>query len=576
VALVVYHRDGARMVALGAGPGIVVGRLPPSDVVIADASLSRQHARFALEGEQVVVEDLASTNGTTLAGEPIERALLQAGDEVVLGGALSVVVHVLEPGAATPSGLDAHERFRAALDQELVRARFFGRKLALCMVRPLGSEMHVRHWLAPLQGPLRPIDRAALYGPATVELVLPEADSDEAVRMCETALERARSVASLGCGIAIYPDAAATLEELVAEARQAMQRASSAQPVQLAPTGRRILGPGDRVTAKPVGDPIQRSASMRGVFRTATRLARGVIPVLIQGETGTGKEVVARFLHDHGPRRERPMVCLNCASIPAQLVESTLFGHERGSFTGATQLQRGIFETADGGTVFLDEVGELSSQAQAAFLRVLETKRLVRIGSTREINLDVRVLAASHRDLGELVSEGRFREDLFYRLNAMTLKIPPLRERPEDIRPLCERFLEEAIRDSGGAITGIDLEAVALLEAYTWPGNARELRNAIERAVLIAQGPQVTLDDLPEAVREARPAVVAQESRDESWRDDEQIDFRTRIERYEMAIIERALRETRGNQTEAARRLQMPLRTLVHKLRVYRMRRPND
>ncbi len=212
---------------------------------------------------------------------------------------------------------------------------------------------------------------------------------------------------------------------------------------------------------------------MRAVAELVPRLARSAIPVLLLGETGAGKEVIARLLHESGPRRPRPLVAVNCGAIPGQLIEAALFGHEKGSFTGALQQQKGIFEAADGGTVLLDEVGELPPAAQAALLRVLETKRVVRLGSTREIEVGVRLIAATHRDLEAMCRAGSFRLDLYYRVSPMVIHVPPLRERREDIAPLAERFLQLAAAAEGGPPRTLDPEALALLAAHPWPGNVR-------------------------------------------------------------------------------------------------------
>jgi DNA-binding NtrC family response regulator len=273
------------------------------------------------------------------------------------------------------------------------------------------------------------------------------------------------------------------------------------------------------------------------------------------------------------------MVCVNCGAIPPQLIESTLFGHERGAFTGATQQQRGVFEAADGGTLFLDEVGELPPAAQAALLRVLETRRVVRVGSSREIEVDVRVVAATHRDLEAMCASGGFRLDLLYRLNAMTLTIPPLCARPEEIEPLALRFLHQANATNGLALRGVEPAALALLQRYAWPGNVRELRNAIERAAILAEGERVAEQDLPERVRGARAAApgidhdATGEGEEPTPSPATGADLRARLSSYEAKLIVEALRDTKWNQTEAAHALGMPLRTLVHKIKALGIRK---
>jgi transcriptional regulator with PAS, ATPase and Fis domain len=307
---------------------------------------------------------------------------------------------------------------------------------------------------------------------------------------------------------------------------------------------------------------------MKQLMTTVKRVAQSTIAVLIHGETGTGKEVIARAIHDSGPRRKQPLRCINCAAIPQTLIESVLFGHVQGAYTGADKNARGIFEQADGGTVLLDEIGELAASAQAALLRVLETKKVMRVGGDREIDVDVRVIAATHRDLDAMVEAGRFRQDLLYRLNTMIVRIPPLRERVDEIRPLAERFLKDS--REGTPVREIDPEALAALEAYSWPGNVRELRNAIERAVVLAEGKAIKLVDLTDRIRGGVRAPV------EGGVPDAPGDYRQHVRNYETELILKALHKANGNQTEAARALNLPLRTLVHKIQTYNIKKKFD
>ena len=311
---------------------------------------------------------------------------------------------------------------------------------------------------------------------------------------------------------------------------------------------------------------VHESEAIRALMRTAEKVANRDMPVLLQGETGTGKEVLARFLHQHGRRASHPLVCVNCGSIPAQLVESTLFGHERGAFTDAVDEKQGVFQAANGGTLLLDELGELPLAAQAALLRVLETRRLTRVGGTQEIPVDVRIIGASHLDIERMVAVGRFRQDLLYRLNAIVLEIPPLRARRADIAPLALHFLREAC---GANEVPMSFEPAALscIERYDWPGNIRELRNVIERAVALADDDRITLANLPESLGAKTTSGIHPVTREGPT------DFRSLVERYETSVIQEAIAACDGNQTQAARRLGMPLRTLVYKLRAHRSRR---
>ena len=574
-SLLVYHRDGAELVPLSSGAGLVLGREAPSDVAIRDRSLSRRHARFIYADGAVWIEDLGSTNGTRINGEPLEGPprRLAPGDDVRLGS-VTVSIHLraergVAPGvsgSAAPSGLEGHEVFRSRLEEEVRRARYFGRRLALVMLRAT-DHGHAARWAPRIARALRPVDRVALYAAGAVEVLMPEAAASDASALARALIEgRAPGEPALVAGVAVYPEASSSGEGLIEAARTAVERASAREPVVRAEDrGAHPCATGAAAEAGVVDAP-----GLTRLLAEVDRIAGASISVLITGETGSGKEIVARRIHARSGRGARPLVAVNCGAIPAQLVESTLFGHERGAFTGAVERAQGVFEAAEGGTVFLDEVGELPAAAQAALLRVLETRRVVRVGSSRELVVDVRVVTATHRDLEAMSREGKFRLDLYYRLNAITLSVPPLRERPEDIAPLVSRFVLQANRANGRAVQGVDATALALLRGYQWPGNVRELRNAIERAVVIALDELITPEDLPNRVRArlAAPSPVVAPS-DGSLRE--------RLHRFEAALIQEALRAAGGDRNLAADRLDLPLRTLNHKIRNLHLKRgPED
>ncbi|KYF82697.1 Fis family transcriptional regulator [Sorangium cellulosum] len=612
VLLLVYHHDGVEMAPMSPGVGVVVGREPPADVVIRDRSISRRHARFTLVGGEVVVEDLNSRNGTRISGQRVESGVVKAGDEVLLGGIVASV-HVLAGGELPPFGLEGSDALRVALQAEIVRSRFFGRKFALVVVRSLGEQAgHLRHWGLRVREALRPVDRVAFYSPDTLEILLPEVTPELAEELAKAIVTRREGEPTLVSGVAVFPDAATTIDKLIEVSHEASRSATPAEPVRLAaPEGALLFVAPKAEGGRPPeeeGAPdapespweadghvlATKSPLMRALVEVALRAARSSIPVLLRGETGTGKEVLARFIHDRSPRRGEPLICVNCGAIPALLIESTLFGHERGAFTGASQQQKGVFEAAAGGTVLLDEIGELPPAAQAALLRVLETKRVTRVGATKEIEVDVRVIAATHRDLDAMCEAGTFRLDLLYRLNAMTLNIPPLRARRDDIPALAAGFLRQANAEDPSRVQSIATEALALLKSYSWPGNVRELRNAIERAVVIAEGEAIMARDLPERVRVAvtspssppagtrasdpgMAAVVSQRASELSGgasgpgssASPMSGGLKTRLEQIEADLLLQALRASDWNQTEAARRLELPLRTLQHKIKVY-------
>jgi transcriptional regulator with PAS, ATPase and Fis domain len=307
------------------------------------------------------------------------------------------------------------------------------------------------------------------------------------------------------------------------------------------------------------------------------RIAAGTINVLVLGETGVGKEVVAHALHALSPRAGGPIVCLNCCELSENLFESEVFGHERGAFTGALRAKNGLLEGAQGGTVFLDEIGEMSLPLQAKFLRVLEQKMVTRVGGLRPRPIDVRIVAATNRDLQAETVAGRFRRDLYFRLNGVSIVVPPLRDRREEIEPLARRFVTRFAEDAGRSPPSISEGVLALLRAYHWPGNVRELRNVAERAVMLCDGDVIELDHLPvdrmtaepeggAGVTSPAPQPVAFDSADA---------LRTaHLLAGERARIVEALRSCHGNQTRAAEVLGMSRRTLVSRLTEYDLPRP--
>jgi DNA-binding NtrC family response regulator len=303
------------------------------------------------------------------------------------------------------------------------------------------------------------------------------------------------------------------------------------------------------------------SEVMRSVYRTIERVAESRSTVLITGESGTGKELVARAIHDLGPRRDERYVVVNCAAIPDTLMESELFGHERGAYTGATERRIGKFEAASGGTIFLDEIGELAAPVQAKLLRALQDRTIERLGSTQPIPVDVRVLAATNRDLEREVAAGRFRADLYYRIHVVPIVLPPLRDRREDVKLLAEAFVERIRGESRRGPQRLSPAAITALERYAWPGNVRELENAIERAMTLGSGDAIDVGDLPDEIQSA--------SRSESLHDAVRaghLDFDGAVARLEVELIREALARTDGNQTRAADLLGITRRLLKLKM----------
>jgi two-component system response regulator AtoC len=307
---------------------------------------------------------------------------------------------------------------------------------------------------------------------------------------------------------------------------------------------------------------IGRSPRMAEVLRMVAKIADYKTTVLISGESGTGKELVARALHDLGARRHGPFVALNCGAIPEALLESELFGHRRGAFTDAIRDKKGLFEEASGGTLFLDELGELPLGLQVKLLRVLQEEELRRLGDTQNIKVDVRVVAATVRDLAQEVEAGNFREDLFYRLNVLPLTLPPLRDRPEDIPALALHFLQRNNQRFGLRITGIATPAMRRLVSYAWPGNVRELENTVEHAMVLSESSELLLENLPEKVRSARPET-------RSLVPPGELSIKKTTRALEEELIRRALQQTGGNRTSAARILEISHRALLYKIKEY-------
>ena len=558
-SLLIYHRNGSCMVELHEGVPVVIGRARPSDVSVRDTSLSRQHARFLLTRAELWVEDLGSTNGTRVNGRRVQRTRVSKTDEVRLGSAI-VAYHALPstaPEAELLQGMDGHDLFVGKLEQEVIRGRTFGRPLALLMVQAARrKDGHVSRWGPEVQARLRPVDLVGMHDAWTVLIALVESGSAEATAMARQIVDdRGRTAPALRCGVTLL-GRGSTTDRLIASARSALRRTSQRQRFALAEG----LEPDGADVAE--GDPVVLSARMREIYRQAVRVADSPIPVLIYGETGTGKEILARTIHEQSKRRRRPLRFVNCGAIPEQLVESVLFGHERGAFTGADQRRPGVFEEADGGTVMLDEVGELSPGAQAALLRVLETRCISRVGSSKEIDVDVRIIAATRRNLEQMCREKQFRLDLFYRLESMVFQLPALCERREEILPLARRFAKAAARANSCKVPRLDSEAERALMTHVWPGNVRELRNVIERAVVIAEDGVITRDDLTERVRGGPSLDAVREPEG-----DADLSIRERLQRYEARLLLDALEANDWNQTRTAEVLEMPLRTLVHKIK---------
>jgi DNA-binding NtrC family response regulator len=301
---------------------------------------------------------------------------------------------------------------------------------------------------------------------------------------------------------------------------------------------------------------IGKSARMSQAVEAARKAASARATVLLLGESGTGKELFARAIHNWGERKEGPFVAINCVGLSKELLESELFGHEKGAFTGAHQMKKGKMELVHGGTVFLDEVGDISSDVQAKLLRFLQEREFERVGGTKLIRVDVRIVAATNRDIPTYVRDGRFREDLYHRLNVIPITLPPLRERKEDISELCHFFLGRFSLEAKKQFTGITADALDRLTSYNWPGNVRELANVIEHAVVLGQGLEITDADLPPTIRGHEPGVTP-----------DRFSYRDAVDDFRRALVVKALARTRGNRIAAAKTLGLHEKSLIRLIR---------
>ncbi|MCG8418232.1 MAG: sigma 54-interacting transcriptional regulator [Proteobacteria bacterium] len=562
--LIVYHGAdsdaGTRMVEIPDGAEVTFGRSRSSTVHIDSERVSRNHARLVREGDRFTVEDLGSRNGTRVNGDKIEQSTrVSSGDEISIGSIMAVVsiTSSMVRHRSIGSTTYLEERLAAEVDRGLQ----FQRRCALMMLRLHGSVAACDEALDQIVAMLRPMDVVAEYGPDDVALILPEATQ-------QTARETARALVGVArqngvrvyVGVALFPEHGTKPGVLLSGARAALRSAGQQdEPVALPPSEQE-----PRTSEFVVADP-----QMERVFALARKVADHPITVLINGETGVGKEVVAETIHRSSQRSDKPFVRLNCASIPETLLESELFGHEKGAFTGADRRKLGYFEAAGGGTIFLDEIGEIKGAVQSKLLRVLEAHKISRVGGTRSIDVDVRVVCATNRDLEAEVARGVFREDLFFRISAFTIVVPPLRDRPAEVSLLAQHFLRHAAREAGVAEPSLSEAADRAVCAYRWPGNVRELRNAMERAIVLHTGATVEIDDLPDRVRDtARADVVGPGGTGLRG------DMRDQIADVERATIVGALDACGGNQTRAAKQLGLSRRALIYKMEKYGLKPP--
>ncbi len=568
--LVVLTAGGVREFDLSEGTPKTVGSATASDIFLDDPSVSLQHAWLSQDGGGITVCDLGSEHGTFVRGArspantPVEVHLE---DEIRFGTAAGQM-RTASVSRLCAAQVLSPDRFDARVVEEAQRSFRYGRKFGVLAVEATDRSKGVAESLrAAVLRTLRANDAITVRAPGRLDLLVVECTKEGAVAAARRIHSSLVACAiSTRMGVAVYPGDATTPESLLVVAQLTMcsTRSSEGTGVETAHEAARMLriGTHEVVLAEPL---------MVRLFHFVERTAAGAMPVLITGETGTGKEIIAEAVHALGPRAARPMVRLNCAALPENLLESELFGHERGAFTGATASNPGLLEEARDGTLLLDEIGDMPLPLQAKLLRVLEDRRVRRVGATRDHLVDVRIIASTHRDLVHAVAEGHFRSDLYYRLTRVVLEVPPLRQRKREIPLLAARFAAEAAGETWGGSITVAADAMAALLAYPWPGNVRELKNVMSRAVMSCDSGELERRHLPSTViGEVAPLAGTTEPSSEPAGDPAEpgtwLPLEDAVRAFERGRILEALHAAQGNQTRAAQLLGVPRRTLAYKL----------
>ena len=542
-----------------------IGRAPGSTIRLDEAGVAWEHCVIRCSAGRWRVTDRRSGTGTYVNGLRVSEHWLEPGDQIAIGGTLLLY----REEAAAPVDAPQHTLLRACSLLFLFRAIATSENadlrgaLEAQLVELMGDLVPCRGG-AVLMGRDAAEIRAAASTPA-LQALAEQACRDGAVadpnsgevavplylRGALAGLIAARFPAEESTRLQEYCDvlaAIATLGSIALETVREVESLNSEKALLL-----------EQLDARRDGI-VGESAALKKLMQMVARVSASDTSVLILGESGTGKEMVARAIHQQSPRARRPFVAINCAAITETLLESELFGHEKGAFTSAVAQKKGKLELAEGGTVFLDEIGELALPLQAKLLRVLQQREFERVGGTRTWKLDVRVIAATNRDLLGEVKRGAFREDLYHRLNVVALRVPPLRDRAEDIPALAAHFLQSASARCHRRVSGIAPDALQYLLAYSWPGNVRELENAIERAVVLGEGEVVAPEDLPETVLDA-PAVAQTPGA-----------LQSSVTDTKRQLILRAWEESRGDYREAAVKLNIHPNSLLRLVRTLGLR----
>ncbi len=578
---------------------VVIGRETAATLCIADASVSRRHSQIERENDHFVILDLESLNGTFINDVPVKRRALHHGDRVRIGD--SQFLFLMHDGDVQVKSSEVHFDDGEIVSGSTLQVRF--NDALYLMARDLSALMKVSTTINAIRGVEKlqetllellfevvPAERGAILltdgnpvGPETQFVSMFALDRrrgpDQKIKVSRTIT---RSVLHQGEALLINALDAKGIEStesltgdrpasvlcvpimmldrmlgvLYLDAREpdavfdkdhlqlvSAISAITAVAIENARHFEWLVSENQRLIAdfgiehNLVGE----SAPVREVLQFISKVAPTDSTVLLSGESGTGKELAARAIHLNSKRAGKAFMAVNCAALAESLLESELFGHEKGSFTGALGQKKGRLEIAEGGTVFLDEIGELSPALQVKLLRVLQEREFERVGGTRTIKIDIRLITATNKDLEEAVSQGTFRQDLYYRLNVVSLEMPPLRERPEDIPLLASYFAAKYGEKCNRKVSGISAEAQARLTAYDWPGNVRELENAIERAVVLGTTDRILPEDLPESVLESEPSTTPATK------------YHDAVAQTKKQIILQAMQQTKGNFTEAAK-----------------------
>jgi Nif-specific regulatory protein len=580
------------------GP-VLIGRETAANLCIADPSVSRRHSQIEKEGLDFVIADLDSLNGTFINDIPVKRRVLAHGDRVRIGD--SQFLFLLHDGEASPTSKSSEVQFEDRhLSGSTIQVKF--NDAVYLMARDLSALMKVSTTVNAIRGldelqktllellfEVVPAERGAILlsqgndlEDAAVFGLDRARGPDEAIKVSRTIAQRVLREKSslLISGSPVQPDLSSDslnqsppgslmciplimhdralgviyldtnapdvhfdqdhLQLVTAIAAITAVAIENARHIEWLQSENERLLADFNIEHNMVGE----SPAMKHVYQFISKVAPTDSTVLISGESGTGKELAARAIHQNSKRAKLPFMAVNCAALAETLLESELFGHEKGAFTGAISMKKGRLEFADGGTVFLDEIGELSPALQVKLLRVLQEREFERVGGTKTIRVDIRLIAATNKDLEQAIAEGTFRQDLFYRLNVVELAMPPLRQRPEDITLLANYFASKHGEKCNRKIFGVSPEAQSRLQSYEWPGNVRELENAIERAVVLGTTDHILAEDLPEATSESEASGTRSTAR-----------YHEAVTQTKKHIILTAMDQAKGNYTEAAKLL---------------------